>query len=288
MLAAALAQIRLHKERSIMNDTLKMFLIALITAVIVQLILGPEIMKMRGMVPAQPQPQQQVPVTAPVGTVAPTPAVAPTQVQPPSTEAPKPTIAPNYLTLPVNKARELAHSQGIVVIEDGQKPVEGTPAGQIVEQVPAAGSPMPNAEIRVIVAAAADSKKVPTVVGKQVEEAKKALEGAGFTVETVDKESPKTKGTVLSQKPKGGDKAGLDKPIVLEVASLPMVEVPKITGRYLSRAKSSLKGVGLSVGNIRRVEHEEHGENFVLRQDPEAGSKVAFGAEINLTVVAPN
>ncbi len=271
-----------------MNDTLKMFLIALITAVIVQLILGPEIMKMRGMVPAQPQPQPQVPVTAPVGTVTPTPVATPPVVQPPQVDAKKPSIAPNYLTLQVNKARELAHSQGIVVIEDGKKPVEGAPAGQIVEQVPAAGSPMQNAEIRVIVAAAANSKKVPTVLGKQLEEAKKTLEDAGFTVETVEKESSKTKGTVLGQKPKGGDKTSTDKPVVLEIASLPMIEVPKVTGRYLARAKTTLKGAGLAVGKLRRVEHEEHGENFVLRQEPEAGSKVAFGAEIDLIIVAPN
>lgn len=272
-----------------MNDTLKMFLIALITAVIVQLILGPEIMKMRGVIPQQPAPNPPVAAQGGVAPVATPPPVQPQPVvAPPVVDAPKPTIAPNYLTLQVNKARELAHSQGIVVIEDGQKPVEGTPAGQIIEQVPAAGSTMANAEIRVIVAASVGSKKVPTVLGKSVEEAKKALEEAGFTVETVAKESPKTKGTVLSQKPKAGDKAGTDKPVVLEIASLPQVEVPKVTGRYLKRAKSALKGVGLEVGSVRRVEHEEHGENYVLRQDPEAGSKVAFGAEINLMVVAPN
>ncbi|MGB1013278.1 MAG: PASTA domain-containing protein, partial [Nannocystaceae bacterium] len=224
-----------------MNDTLKMFLIALITAVIVQLILGPEIMKMRGIIPQQPQPAPAV-ANQGVGGVTPqtTPVQPPPTVAPPVVDAPKPTIAPNYLTLQVNKARELAHSQGIVVIEDGQKPVEGTPPGQIIEQVPAAGSTMANAEIRVIVAASAGSKKVPTVIGKSAEEAKKLLEEAGFTVKTVDKESPKTKGTVLSQKPKAGSKAGTDKPVVLEVASLPLVEVPKVTGRYLKRAKSAL------------------------------------------------
>ena len=42
------------------------------------------------------------------------------------------------------------------------------------------------------------------------------------------------------------------------------------------------------MGDIRRTEHEEHGENYVLRQDPAAGSKVPFGTTVNLTVVAPN
>ena len=72
------------------------------------------------------------------------------------------------------------------------------------------------------------------------------------------------------------------------IAALPLIEVPAVTGKYLNKAKTLLKDSGLDAGDIKRVEHEEHGENYVLRQDPAAGAKVPFGTTITLTVVAPN
>ena len=76
--------------------------------------------------------------------------------------------------------------------------------------------------------------------------------------------------------------------VELTIATLPLIEVPALTGKYLNAAKTAVKDTGLELGDIKRVEHEEHGENYVLRQDPAAGAKVPFGTVVNLTVVAPN
>ncbi len=266
-----------------MNDTVKMFLISLITAVLVQVLLGPQIMKMQqqqGLLPApvvaQPQPQ--------VGPVAAPPVATPQpQVTDPNAAIP----APNLIGTPIKDARKVASSQGIVLIEEESRDAPDAQPGEILEQNPPPGTMLTTREIRVHTAKAKEAR-VPNLVGKPLEEAKQALSDMGITVTEVQKDSSKAPGTVLSQKPLANTKLGPNASVELTIAALPLIQVPALTGKYLNAAKTALKDTGLELGDIRRTEHEEHGENYVLRQDPAAGSKVPFGTVVNLTVVAPN
>lgn len=265
-----------------MNDTVKMFLISLITAVLVQVLLGPQIQRMQ-------QQQQQVPA----GPVAPAP--APVQVQPtpqtptqppPQAEAAIP--APEFVGTTIKDARKIAVSQSIIIIQDGDREAPDKPPGEILEQNPTAGTMLTSTrEIRVIVARAREAK-VPNLVGKPIAEAKASLEGLGVEFTEIPKDSSKTPGTVLGQKPAAGVKVQPGTSVELTIAALPLIEVPAVTGKYLNKAKTLLKDSGLDVGDVKRVEHEEHGENYVLKQDPAPGAKVPFGTTITLTVVAPN
>ncbi|PCC72845.1 PASTA domain-containing protein [Nannocystis exedens] len=267
-----------------MNDTVKMFLISLITAVLVQVLLGPQIQRMQ---------QQQHQVPAPVALApAPVPS-APTQ---PSPQAPAPPTAPAEAAIPapefvgttIKDARKIAVSQSIIIIQDGDREAPDKTPGEILEQNPTAGTMLTSTrEIRVIVARAREAK-VPNLVGKPIAEAKSTLAGLGVEFTEVPKDSSKTPGTVLSQKPAAGVKVQPGTSVELTIAALPLIEVPAVTGKYLNKAKTVLKDSGLDVGDIKRVEHEEHGENYVLKQDPAAGAKVPFGTTITLTVVAPN
>ena len=225
--------------------------------------------------------------------ITPQPVAQPTPVpttQPAATPAPAaPVVTPDYRGITAKRARALAASQGIVIIEDEEKAAEGKQPGEILEQNPVPGSPMATREIRVVVAQAGKVLDVPDVIGKDFESAKKALEEAGFMVpEPVKKDSPKTPGTVLAQKPSSAEKAPERSEIELEIASLPLIEVPKVTGMYASRSKQELKKVGLELGKKRYREHAEYGHNFVLSQEPKAGEKVPFGSTVDITAVAPN
>jgi eukaryotic-like serine/threonine-protein kinase len=266
-----------------MNDTFKMFLISLITAVLVQILLGPQIMKLSGMVPAQsqpmmPQPQMPVPVVTPPPETAATP-------------TPQPVPAPDFRGITEKKARALADSQGITIVRTEQRDAPEKRPGEILEQDPAPGTLLQptNKEIRVVIAKGKEDVRIPDVVGKTLEEARTELENAGFEVpDPLPQDSNKTPGTVLSQDPKPNARGSTGSDVKLTIASLPLLEVPKVTGKYLRAAKTELQEVGLEVGAVRRVEHAEHGEGYVLRQDPASGAKVPFGTEITLTVVAPN
>lgn len=265
-----------------MNDTFKMFLISLITAVLVQILLGPQIMKLSGLTPAQTQPM--MPQQMPVPMVTP-----PADTTPPA--VPQPIPAPDFRGITEKKARALADSQGITIVRTEQRDAPDKRPGEILEQDPAPGTQLQpnNKEIRVVIAKGKDDVRIPDVVNKTLEEARAELEAAGFEVpEPTPQDSNKTPGTVLSQEPKPNARGTTGSDVKLTIASLPLLEVPKVTGKYLRAAKAELQEVGLEAGDVRRVEHAEHGEGYVLRQDPAAGARVPFGTEVKLTVVAPN
>lgn len=266
-----------------MNDTVKMFLISLITAVLVQVLLGPQIMKMQ-------QQQGMLPTPAPVA-VAPAPGQsAPAVVTPPPAVVADPSApipAPNLMGSIIRDARKVASAQGIVLIEEESREAPDAQPGEILEQNPAPGVMLTTREIRVHIAKGKEAR-IPNLVGKPIAEARTALAEMGVEITEVQKDSSKTPGTVLAQKPLPNVKLSPGTAVELTIATLPLIEVPALTGKYLNSAKTALKDTGLELGDIRRTEHEEHGENYVLRQDPAAGSKVPFGTVVNLTVVAPN
>jgi beta-lactam-binding protein with PASTA domain len=268
-----------------MNDTVKMFLISLITAVLVQVLLGPQIQRMQQqqqglpVVPVAQAPTQPT-QTPPVAT----PPVATTTPVEPAAAIP----APEFVGTTIKDARKIAVSQSIIIIQDGDREAPEKAPGEILEQNPAAGTMLTSTrEIRVVVARAREAK-VPNLVGKPIAEVKATLEELGVEFTEVQKDSSKTPGTVLSQKPAAGVKVQPGTAVEITIAALPLIEVPAVTGKYLNKAKTVLKDSGLEAGDIKRVEHEEHGENYVLKQDPAAGTKVPFGTTITLTVVAPN
>lgn len=262
-----------------MNDSFKMFLIALVTALACQLLLGPYILGLQGYRP-------------------PAVATAPDHVgkleQGPAAVAAPPAAAklnaPNLSGMSVEAARERWRDKGLLVIEDGERADSGAEPGSIIEQRPAPGSPLASKEIRVTVAKAAPDLQVPSVVGKPLEAARVALIAAGFEVgEPTLEESREAQGSVIKQTPPAGERAK-EKSIVRLVIAAPMsIEVPKVVGSSsISKARKALEAAGLTVGDVRRVEHEERGEGYVLRQDPEPGTKVPPGTAVELTAVAPN
>ncbi len=266
-----------------MNDSFKMFIIALVTALASQLLLGPYILKLQGFVPANQLPSSGRAPMLEQGARPPAPAAAT-----PAPDTPK-LNAPNLEGMSVEAARERWRDKGLAIIEDGEKIDTGAEPGSIIEQRPPPGSPLASMEVRVTVAKATPEVEVPDVVGKTAADAKKALEDAGFEVPapTFEK-SRETKGTVIKQLPAAGDKVKAESIVRLVVAESAAVVVPKVTGRRLPKARKLLEEAGLAVGSIRRVEHEERGEDYVLRQDPKPNAEVPPGTEGELEIVAPN
>lgn len=259
-----------------MNDYFKMFLIALVTSVATQLLLTPYILRLQG-VPTSP--------------LAPSMAARVDDADPAAAAADNSKLSsPNLEGMTVAAARDRWRDKGLVIIEDGERAVSEGEPGTILQQRPAPGNQLAsNKEIRVIVARASQEKSVPDVVGGSLDDARIKLTAAGFEMgEPRQEASEEPAGTVLKQVPASDSKAKGGSIVRITVASAAAIEVPKIRGLYLSRAKKMLASAGLAVGTIRRVEDAERGENYVLRQDPAPGEKVPPGTEIELVVVAPN
>ncbi|MEM6993315.1 MAG: PASTA domain-containing protein [Myxococcota bacterium] len=260
-----------------MNDSFKMFVIAVVTAVATQLLLAPYILKLQGF--------------EPTGTVAPAATAPATAPQPVAAPAGAKLSAPNVEGLSVDAARERWRAKDITIIEDGVRTDSGAKAGTILQQRPAPGEALDSKEIRVTVAQAGEPAQVPDVMGKALADARTELVAAGFEVpepinKTVEDATPA--GTVLAMEPNAGAQTTKGAVVRLTVAQPKMTAVPKVTGMYLSKAKAALTKAGLTVGKIRRVEHTERGGGYVLKQDPEEGGSLAPGGAVALTVVAPN
>ncbi|RMG94297.1 MAG: PASTA domain-containing protein [Deltaproteobacteria bacterium] len=264
-----------------MNDTLKILVLAAVTAAVVQVLLAPFVHQFYG----YPTGPAEVPVAAAVGQAAGSPAPPPSEAP---TRAEQPT-APNIQGMKVDAARERFRAQGIVVIEDGAREDDSVEPGTILQQRPLPGAPMPVKELRVIVATAPAGLEVPGVVGRPQDEAKAALEQRGFTVQVDRAPAPDAApGTVVDQQPPEGARVPKGGKVRIVVAEVATVKVPKVTRKKLPKARQILEEAGLAVGRVREVEDPELGGGTVLRQTPKPGAEVAPGTEVELTVVAPD
>jgi beta-lactam-binding protein with PASTA domain len=269
------------------QEYLKTFLISLVTSVAVLFLLGPVMLKLNQ--PAGPRPQAEAPAQAPVESQQPKPAQA--QL-----------TAPNLQGLALREARERWRAEGIVIIEDSQRVDTTVEPGTILSQIPAGGAPLQTKEIRVVVASAPEMVPVPSVVGKSATEATETLVAAGFEVPAPVKEaSSEAPGMVLRQEPDAGSKSQKGALVRLVVSgegvagdtggaveAVGMVEVPKVTGMPLERARTKLEEVGLTVGAVREKEDTELSSQRVLSQKPSAGVEVAGGSLVDLVIVAPD
>jgi hypothetical protein len=263
-----------------MNDSLKMFLIALVTAVATQFLLGPYILRLQGALPTELGLAASGKVDP--GTSSPSaPSSAPT--------ADTQLAAPNLDGMKVDEARDRFRDKGLVIIEDGERDGSGAEPGTIIQQRPAPGASLSSKEIRVIVAKGVEAVAVPDVLGKTLAEARAALVESGFEVPEPTREaSEQPKGTILQQVPNPGARARVGSMVRLAIAEEAAVEIPKLTGMHLRRAKEALEEAGLTLGRVRRAEHPTLGEGWVLKQVLAPGDRVPPGTEIELVVVAPN
>lgn len=255
-----------------MTDYFKMFVIALVTSVATQLLLTPYVLRLQGFtIDRPPELAGKVEKGTGAGPVA--------EVK---------LAAPNLEGMTVADARDRWREK-VAIIEDGVRAGSGAKPGTIVSQRPAPGAELASKEIHVIVAEEAGQVGVPDVVGKKVDEARAELVKAGFEVPDPKVEaSEKPKGTIIKTIPNPGAQSDKGSEVQMIVAEAPAIEVPKVQGMRLSKAKKALVAAGLAVGRVRRVEHPERGENSVLRQTPAAGESVPPGTEVEMVVVSPN
>lgn len=261
-----------------MQDSVKAFLIALVTSVAVLFVLGPIMLKVHGLHPATNTP------------VAPTAAPAPAA---PASGAEKKAAAnamtaPNIEGMPAREARDRFRDQGITIIEDGERVDASAEPGTILQQIPSGGAPLAQKEIRVIVAKAPDLLSVPNVVGKGLDEAREELVNGGFEVpEATFEVAEEPGGTVVRQEPNAGAKTEQGAIVRLVVAQ-DSVKVPKLRNKPISTARKMIEKAGLVVGRVSEQEDPELSGRRVISQSPSAGSDAQRGSAVDLVIVAPD
>ncbi|HWV87198.1 MAG TPA: PASTA domain-containing protein [Capillimicrobium sp.] len=158
--------------------------------------------------------------------------------------------------------------------------------GTVVRQDPQPGERAEEgSEVTLTVSQGPGTRAVPDVVGQPVRAAVRALEDAGFeTRQRRESSDDVPRGRVISTTPEPGTPAEVGSRVTLVVSSGPeQVEVPTVVGLSRDEARDTLEAAGFVV-RTEQQEDENAEEDTVLSQDPAAGTQLARGETVTVTV----
>lgn len=126
---------------------------------------------------------------------------------------------------------------------------------------------------------------VPDVVGKQMTLARQILEDKNLRVnvaETYSADVPP--GQVVSQTPEAGSKVKEERLVTIYVSKGgEELTMPDLKGLSKSEAEAKLTKMGLKLGTVYEKNSDEDA-GTVISQDPNAGSKISKGQEVDIIV----
>jgi membrane peptidoglycan carboxypeptidase len=130
--------------------------------------------------------------------------------------------------------------------------------------------------------------KVPNVVGKKLDEAKKILVQAGYGVSATQVDNSAPKGQVVAQNPGGGSSASKGSTVTLSVSRggggpKGDVVVPGVVGHSAKSAADEIRRAGLRPRTIFAIARQGD-VGRVLSQSPGGGSHVPRGSEVILVI----
>ena len=134
-------------------------------------------------------------------------------------------------------------------------------------------------------------EKVPSIVGKNINEARRILEAKGFEVEIQDSVYIDTvpKLAVVRQSPEGEATVKINRTIYLTInrSQPPLVEMPNLVGFSIRNAEMYLENLGLHIGDT--TFRPDIAKNAVLEQlyngSPiKPGTKVYMGSSISFVL----
>ncbi|HEY2764224.1 MAG TPA: Stk1 family PASTA domain-containing Ser/Thr kinase [Pseudonocardiaceae bacterium] len=196
---------------------------------------------------------------------------------------------PNLVGLDRGQAQAALERIGLTLSpEQRTKEVQDdTDIGRVTDQDPQAGRQVAKSTAVIItVGVPPQNVAVPDVVGSPVEQAQRNIAGARLTPQIQQVDSAAPQGQVLQQNPPGGTQVKLGGTVTLTVSRGNLLQMPDLTGKTPSQAKSLLEGLGWS-GNLNQVATTVSDENNVGRivdQDVRAGSGFTRDQTITVTV----
>ena len=136
-----------------------------------------------------------------------------------------------------------------------------------------------------------DIKKIPSVVGKNIDEAKKILEAQGFDVQVQDSVYIDTtaRAAVIKQTPEADEEVKVSRTVYLTInrTIAPLVEMPDLRGFSFLSAKLYLQSLSLKLGDTSY--RPDIARNSVLDQllnniNIKPGTKINMGSVISLVL----
>ncbi|WP_027892431.1 PASTA domain-containing protein [Calidithermus chliarophilus] len=194
---------------------------------------------------------------------------------------------PNFSGKTATEVLETVRTWGLK-LEFGEGSDLTRPEDTVLEQTPEPGSQVKPGRKLTLTINKHKRGTVPTLSGRSVEDARKALLEAGYTLGGVVRiNSPTLEGTVLASRPPAGTSFSAGKPVELLVSAgpgqrRPETVLPDLVGLSQEDAKYLLDVAELR-GNFRSVvSGAPQGE--VVRQEPAAGTPLLKGTAVTVYV----
>ncbi|GAA2278859.1 putative serine/threonine-protein kinase [Streptomyces ruber] len=198
-----------------------------------------------------------------------------------------PFAAPNFVGSTQEEAQRMAENVDLT-LEITEKPCEDQQTGNVCEQTPEAKAEVSKGDtIKVVVSTGAPKVAIPNVIGDDVDEVTKELEGDDYQlqVETETKESAETPGTVLKTDPTAGEEVEKGSTITLTVAKeVARSTVPTVTGQSCDEAKQQMEANDL-VGECTEVPTEDANlDGKVIQTSPQGGTSVDKNSKVTIQI----
>jgi len=193
---------------------------------------------------------------------------------------------PNVVGERFEKAKVVLADKGLSV-STSEKQTGEKPPGTVVGQKPEPGTKMKKGDRVDLILAVRTVIKMPNVIGKQIEEAKEALQEAGLAVPAMKpiKTNEKSPGIVLNQTPKPDAEVEPVQKVVLEVAVKSGISVPNVVGEPFDKARAILAEKGLEVLKIEK-QTDKKPPGTVVDQNPRQGKEMEKGQRVELVVAS--
>jgi serine/threonine-protein kinase len=151
-------------------------------------------------------------------------------------------------------------------------------AGTVIEQQPAAGSPLPDGETVVLTVSDGSLDRMPQLIGQPVAAVPARLEGLALQAEQREQESEAPIGQVIDQTPAAGTTVQRASRVVVVVSS--GLAVPDVVGQPRDEARRLLARFATAPEDVESARPK--GE--VIEQRPAAGTRAAAGSTVIIRV----
>ncbi len=196
-------------------------------------------------------------------------------------------IVPNVVGQLYEEGATTIEQAGFYAQQGEQRISKTAPKGAILQQDPPGGSRQrKGTEIVLAISLGKKEAVVPQIIGLTPQQARLAVENAGFQVgRSVELPSDYPRGTVFQVEPPPGTQVDLPAEVNFTISAGPAtVQVPDLVGRSVPDARGALEQIGLRLGNVGRDTSSVQIENSVLRQSPPAGATVSAGASVGIVI----
>lgn len=196
---------------------------------------------------------------------------------------------PDFKGMTIEEAEAKADDLGIKVEIGDYEFSSEYDQDEIMSQNPDEGEMVAKGDVVTVdISKGEDKGVVPNLIGKSESEAKEMIEQYGYKVGSVtEKESEKTKGTVLSQDPSAGSEVSSGSTINIVISDgkgKEKVEVPNLLGMSEAAAKKAIKNAGFKVGKVSEGVSSSYDEGEVMWQEYNSGTKLEKGETINIRI----